>query len=212
MAEITVKAFAELIHTPLFGQLRILREHKFPNRADAPFKIPYYKPALRHIRDFYSADNDFSQIPSRTAEIKNCGKQEARLAHNLRALRRFRSGSQAKRTLAIRSSTTFAHIVNGVRLKATADLTCVEDGTSLPLYLLYQCRELAPEEEIIRTTVELFHWVLQHNGCECSPIDIEYVCVEDDRVYRWKTVRKRTLTRAVETTKAIDALWDSLSP
>lgn len=39
MPSLTAKAFAELTHTPLYGQLRILREQKYPRQAPGLFKV-----------------------------------------------------------------------------------------------------------------------------------------------------------------------------
>ncbi len=181
MADVTVKAYAELIHTPLYGQMRILREQKYPNQTDGQFKMPYYQPAIRHIRRYYRSGNNPVHLPQTAQQVTGCGTQEARIAHNLRTINAFRNGDQFDRTFSLSNSETHHAVLNDVDIRATADLVVSENAGQVPLYLIYDCREQCPENEIIRTTVELFHYVLEQNDIDIPIRNVEYVCLDSER-------------------------------
>lgn len=211
MPEMTVKAFAELMHTPLYGQWRILRDQKYPKQVPAAFRIPYYRPALRTIQRYYDHDNDPSTLPNTAHSIPGVTTAPGNAENNLRAIQAFRSGSQAVRQLSITPSNTFGHLINTVGIRATADFTATEGNSQQPRYLIYNLRESRPENEVIRTTVELFHFVLHQNGMTAPLGSIEYVHLQDDEVFRWTGQRRQlTIQRAQVTAQAIAAMWDSI--
>jgi hypothetical protein len=203
-----VKAFAELIHTPLYGQLRILNEQKYPNQAPGFFKVQYYRPALTVIRRYYQTGNNLAHLPTSGAAIPGVGTTPHRIDHNLRAITAFRNGNQRHRTLAIHEPQTWELVLANVTLRATPDLIITENDNKG--YVLFDCREKAPETEIIRTTVELLHHTLAQNGIICPLRRVEYVHLESDTLHRWNTPRKQTTNRATQTAEAIETLWESI--
>ena len=207
MPSISVRAYAELIHTPLYGQLRILQEQKYPKQAPGIFKIQYYRPALLHITKFYRTGEP-TNLPSNKNDLMGVGENEARIDHNFRVISKFRQGSQIDREFVLRPAPSFERTFGKMTIRATPDFVVDEDGTIK--YLLYDMRSIEPDEEIIRTTVELFHYIASKNGVESPMSNVEYICVDCNKVFRWKNHRERTIKRARSTSSAIRALWDSI--
>ena len=210
MPSLTAKAFAELINTPLYGQLRILREQKYPRQAPGLFKVQYYQPALRVIRRYFQQGNNAAVVPGNGASIPGIGNKPDRIDHNFRVLMAFMNGSQAGRQLTVLGDDTYSMTLGNVVVRATPEFA-VRDGTSgQTRYLVYDCREQCPEEEIIRTTVELMHHAITQSGQTC-PIDpIEYVHLESHRTFSWNRPRQRTVQRATTTATAIGTLWSTI--
>ena len=207
MAEVTAKAYSELIHTPLYGQLRILREQKYPKQTDGQFRIPYYQPALRCIRKYYQTNNDPVHLPSNAGGLAGCGTVQSRIDHNLRAVNAFRNGSQFPRPFAPQKVSTLEHTIHGVTIRFTPDLVALESAAQVPKFVMYNCSSQAPEAEIIRTTVELAHYILEQNGVIVPLRQVEYICLDSDTVHRFTTRRAATITRANQTAAAINAMW-----
>lgn len=210
MPSLTAKAFAELIHTPLYGQLRILREQKYPRQAPGLFKVQYYQPALRVIRRYFQQGNNAAVVPGNGASIPGIGNKPDRIDHNFRVLTAFMNGTQAGRQLTILGDDTFSINLANVIVKATPELAVQEGTPAQNMYLIYDCREQCPEEEIVRTTVELMHHVITQSGQSCPMAAIEYVHLETDRTYAWSRPRQRTMQRASTTATAIGTLWSTI--
>lgn len=208
MPEVTVKAFSELIHTPLYGQLRILNEQKYPKQAPGFFKIQYYRPALSAIRRYYRGGNNLALLPAAAHEITGVGKQEHQRENNHRAITSFRKGSQKDRTLALHDPQTWELTLANITIRCTPDLHFVEDENEG--IILFDCRGQQPEVEIIRTTVELFHRTLTENGVNLPIRRLEYIHLDSDTVHRRNTPRQATINRANQTALAIQTLWDSI--
>lgn len=210
MPSLTVKAFAELMHTPLYGQLRILREQKYPRQAPGLFKVQYYQPALRVIRRYFQQGNNAAVVPSNGTSIPGVGSKPDRVAHNCRVLNAFMNSTQSVRRFTLLNEDTFSiHLANMV-VRATPELAVQEGMRPQIKYLIYDCREQCPEDEIVRTTVELMHHVITQSGQPCPMSAIEYVHLETDRMFSWNRPRQRTIRWASTTATAIGALWATI--
>jgi len=208
MPEVTVKAFSELIHTPLYGQLRILNEQKYPRQAPGFFKIQYYRPALSAIRRYFRGGNNQAFLPATAQQITGVGKQEHQRDNNYRAITSFRRGLQKNRSLLVSDSQTWEVTLANIVVRCTPDLHFIEDGHQG--VILFDCREQQTEVEIVRTTVELFHHTLASNGVDIQMRRVEYVHLDSDTVHHWNTPRQSTINRANQTAAAIQTLWDSI--
>lgn len=208
MPEVTVKAFSELIHTPLYGQLRILNEQKYPRQAPGIFKIQYYRPALSAIRRYYNNGNNLVMLPTNPNQITGVGQQDHKRDNNHRAIMSFRNGSQKDRTLSLHQRQTWELTLANITIRCTPDLYFTE-GANQGM-ILFDCRGQQQEVEIVRTTLELFHRTLDQNGLQIPMRRIEYVHLDSDTVHRWNSPRRTTLNRANQTATAIQTLWDSL--
>lgn len=96
MPEVTVKAFSELIHTPLYGQLRILNEQKYPRQAPGIFKIQYYRPALSAIRRYYGTGNNLGAL--RRTRTRSPASGSNSISETTTIERSCRSAMEPKRT------------------------------------------------------------------------------------------------------------------
>lgn len=208
MPDVTVKAFSELIHTPLYGQLRILNEQKYPRQAPGVFKIQYYRPALAAIRRYYRHGNNLAYLPLAAHLITGVGSLDHQRDNNFRAINAFRAGSHRNRQLSIQDSPTWELTVSNVTVRCTPDLFVTENDNQG--IILFDCREQPPETEIIRTTVELFHRTLGQNGIEMPMRRVEYIHLVSDTLHRWNSPRQTTINRAHLTAAAIQTLWDSI--
>jgi len=208
MPEVTVKAFSELIHTPLYGQLRILREHKYPRQTPGIFKIQYYRPALSAIRRFYSTGNNLLLLPTNRSQITGVGQQEHQRDNNFRAISSFRSSGHTARTLALNDPQTWELTLANITIRCTPDLHFIEEGNEG--FILFDCREQPPEVEIIRTTLELFHRTLGDHGIQVPMRRVEYIHLGSATMHRWNNPRQATINRANQTAAAIQSLWDSI--
>jgi len=128
MPNVTVKAFSELIHTPLYGQLRILNEQKYPRQTPAVFKIQYYRPALAAIRRYYRHGNNPAHLPVAPGQITGVGSLEHQRANNFRAISAFRNGSHGDRQLAIQDEPTWELTLANVTIRCTSDLFFTENN------------------------------------------------------------------------------------
>jgi hypothetical protein len=208
MPSVTVKAFAELIHTPLYGQLRILHEHKYPRTAPAAFKIRYYQPALRMINQFYGSHNDSTKLATHAGDINGVGKQPHQRDNNFRAITAFRSGKQSARLINLQKSPTWEIVRPNFSIRCTPDLYFTENGQTG--VAMMDCRDQAPDDEFIRTTLELLQIALQENGITLPMRCLEYIHLESDQVHSWSAPRKATGRRLDETVSAIARLWETI--
>ncbi len=122
MPELTVRALGEMIHLPLYEQLRILAEQKHPRQVPAVFRVPFYGPALAAIRNYYRRSNDAGVIESAIAEIENSEYLPARIEHNVAVLQAFRRGRQLARVLAPRPASRYAVTIAGLGIRFAPDL------------------------------------------------------------------------------------------
>jgi len=210
MASVTARAYAELIHTPLYDQIRILREQKYPLQTSGQFRIPYYQPTIRNIRRYYQSGNDPEVLPTNAASLRGCGSTQSKIDHNLRSLNAFRRSRQFSRRLVIQQLRTYEHSIHNITVRATADIVATEGANSTLKYILYNCREHLPDQEIVHTTIDLFHYILEQNSMFVPIRNIEYVCIDRDIAFNFTSRRVRTIHRANVTAAGIDAMWSTL--
>lgn len=210
MPEMTVKAFAELMHMPLYGQGRIIYEQKYPKQGAAPFRTKYYQPAINVIRRYYQRGNDVAVLPTSADSIPGITKAPGNPNNNLRAVHAFRASKQSIRQLRPQANPSLRSKLGNITLRATPDLLAIDSDNSTR-HILYNLSELRPDEEIIRSTVELYHFVLGQNGSAVPLRCIEFVHLQEDELFRWTgKPRQRTIKRAETTAKLIAGMWDNI--
>lgn len=205
---LSVKAFSELIHLPAYGQAKKLREQKYPRQGSASFRMPYYRGAVKTIRDYFKAGNDPAVLEAAEQRLVEDGLEQHKTRNNLRVLASFRHSDQRNRKLDVRTGRTWRATLGGVLLRGTPDLTFAENDR--PGYMFIDCQRDPPDEETVRTTVELLHHVLNENGAACALDQVEYMHLGSDHSYHWHTPRAATLRRAKETAMGLAALWNVL--
>jgi len=208
MPDLTVKALAELIHLPMYEHLRILAEQKYPGQIPAVFRVPFYGPALAAVKTYYRSGRDLAVIDRAIQEIRGSGAQPQKIDHNVAVLQEFRRGTQRQRDLALASAPTYTANLAGLGIRFRPDVVAAERGRTR--YLIYNFRILEPSREVARTTVELAHHVLDANGVECRPSDLEFISLRSGAIVRTTAVRANTLRRARQSAQAIIHLWDTI--
>lgn len=204
---VSVKAFSEFIHTPLYAQMRILHEQKYPKQSPAVFKLPYYGPTRRAILRYYRQGNDASHFPTHAAGVPS-GKADAR-ENNFRSMQSFLNGSHAQRKLRVATSSTYESAIGSTIVRFTPDVVGL-DSNGQTKYLVFDCTQLCPDREFIDTLIELAHFTLLANQVQVQPRDIEFVHLETDMTFHRTKVRQRTMTRATATAQAIAAIWPTI--
>jgi hypothetical protein len=204
---VTVKSFAELLHTPLYGQYRILHEQKYPRKAPACFMIPYYQLTRRGIHRYFERGNDASHFPVNAGAIKS-NKPDVR-ENNFRSIQSFLNSSHANRVFTTQAPRTFDVAVESALLRFTPDVIG-RDAKGDVKYLIFDFTEAAPDKEVMETVIELAHHTVTENGLTLKPRDIEYIHLETKQQIIRTSVRSRTLQRAKATAKGIAALWPNL--
>jgi hypothetical protein len=208
MPELTVKALGEMIHLPLYEQMRILAEQKYPRQIPAMFRVPFYGPALVAIREYYRRGNDLGVVDAAVAQIERGDGIPAKIAHNVAVLQAFRGGRQRQRVLTPRPGSRSVVDLSGLDVKFTPDLVADEGGRRK--YVLYNFRAVDPTPEVARTILELACHVASNAGLECQARDLEFVSIRSDRVHRIAQIRRGTLNRARQNARAILQLWPAI--
>lgn len=208
MPDLTVRALGEMLHLPLYEQMRILAEQKYPRQVPAVFRVPFYGPALAAIREYYRRNNDPGVLASAIAALRESGALPVKIDHNVAVLERFGQGRQRQRALRIHPPSRSVVSLAGLDVRFTPDLLAEEDGRRR--YILYNFRAVDPTPEISRTILELACYVASTDGLECQPHDVEFVSVRSDRVQRIAQIRRTTLARARQNARAILQLWPGI--
>lgn len=203
---LTVRAFAEMLELPLYEQVRILEEQKYPRRKPTPYRVVYYQPALAALRDFYTSGGQLQVLQQAINAIQGSTMTYAKKKNNIRVIQSFQQSSQVRRQLAIRPRRRTEVGFHGVTLKYIPDLVG-HDGVR-EKHVFYNVRQAPVTSGIVKTTLEITQLVLIRGGVKVALNDVEFVDLANrGRVHRITRTRKRTLKRASQNARAIGHLW-----
>lgn len=208
MPRLNVRALAEVLNLPAYAQMRILHEQKYPRQQPQTFKIPYYAPALRVIRDFFSSGNDPQTIHAALPLVRASIGLESRRAHNVRVLHSFLASPHAQRTMAPMPNRNYALTVASVDIRLSYDLTATENGQ--PKFLFFNLRAEPLDAELARVTIEIAHWVMTALGAQVEMNALEYLDLTNGRRHTFTRARAKTLRNVSQNITVIKALWDSI--
>jgi hypothetical protein len=127
----------ELLDLPMYQQLRILTEQKYPRQTPATFRVPYYAPAIGAIRRFYRSNNEAQTIDEALTAIANANFLQSRIDNNIAVLRGFRRGRQRRRALVPVAGETYTAELAGLELRFTPNLIALDGETRK--YVIYDC-------------------------------------------------------------------------
>lgn len=202
MPELTVRAFAELLHLSIYEQSRILHEQKYPRQS--PFRGPYYSVALGAIRKHYSG-----KPGALSGAARSCSslKPASKGSHNLRVIQAFQGSGQAGRSLVLTPTSKMTTQLQGVDLKLRFDLCAME--AKKPWSLFYNCRDAALDPDVARTTLQLAAFVL--GQATASPLPkLQFVDLKTGQVFSGKAPTARTIKLATANAKIIATLWPTI--
>jgi hypothetical protein len=203
---LSVRAFAELLRLPAVQQVRILNDQKYPNSEPQSFRVPYYQPALKGIRDYYRGGGVAALDAARAAAMELA--PPARREHNLRVIDQFAGGPQAQRTLAPITSPKLSTSVSGVTIRLQFDLVAMEGNVTR--YILYNLRNEPVEAEIARSTLEIAHWAMQREDLQVPPQSLEHVEIATGIGRSGRPVRQRTIQNVEQNANLIHTLWPTI--
>jgi len=204
---LSVRAFAELIRLPAYEQLRVLHDQKYPRSEPQSFKIPFYQPALKGIRDYYRSGNKLTALVAARAAATAVGL-ETRRAHNVRVIDQFEKSKQAKRRLQPKPSPRCSILLAGVEIRLRFDLVALEGSAVRQIF--YNLRNAAVDEETSRTTLELAAHVLHMSGTLASIRHLEYVDINDCHSRSIGRIRSPTIKNVQANAKLIKTLWPTV--
>ncbi|WP_266157246.1 hypothetical protein [Dyella silvatica] len=61
-------------------------------------------------------------------------------------------------------------------------------------------------------TLEIAHWLLEQNGIDIAPRQIEFIDLFSGRLYTIKRRREKTIKLLDENARLIQSLWPSIDP
>ena len=210
MPSLTVRSFAEMINLPMYAQYRILQEQKYPDEGASPFKIPYYKPSLDIMKDFYNSGNDevviSNWLENRTQQIRPISRKE----NNIRVLKTFITSPISRRKLQIknRKYSLSSYPKEEVELKLFFDIEAIEEGKSI--YQFYNFRITAIEPKIAKDTIYIAYWIMQKNHIKCDIAQIEFIDLVSNIIYKVKRQSSRTIANMMNNSDLVKAIWNSI--
>jgi hypothetical protein len=219
---LSVKVLARLLGMHPWEWTTELRDHKFPRSPGARGREHYYQPVIVALRGLVESGGDVRVLAHavRTVEEKLAagessgditGQLATKLGHNLRVLGHLPSFARVRdagATLAVKARKVR---VSDVEIRSTPDLI-VRVGASTK-YVFLHLRDEPCEEEEVRRMLDLAHWVEVESGNAASVFaDFEYWVLSENRVLRWKTARKTTVSRAKQSLPILIGAWDKVEP
>jgi len=208
MPRLSVRAFAEMLVLPAYQQVRILHEQKYPRQQPQSFKIPYYQPALRGIRDYYRSGNSRAELAEARATARALALS-SRARHNLRVIDAFARSREARRLLSIQPQPDLiVQAAANLELRLQFDVYGLEGDN--PKRLFYNFRSVAIDQDIAKKTLEVAHWILQQNATPVPYDALEYIDLESGDVYRINRTTARTAQLIAANARIISTLWPTI--
>jgi hypothetical protein len=196
---LSVRTAALFVRMPAVEQWKVLQEQKFPH----PFKPQFYRASReamsRVLEGDYASARARAQRPSRPTERM----------HNMRVVESLIT-SLRERQLKPASQKRYSLDLVGLELKLSPDLFAYEGVEERYMYFNYTTKQFDPEAA--RMTLELAHWVLEHNGVKVKPRQLEFYDLFTGALHTGKTCRARTKRLLEENAKLIESMWPAIEP
>jgi hypothetical protein len=210
MPSLTVRSFAEMIHLPMYAQYRILHEQKYPNDEPSAFKIPFYKPSIEIIKQYYQNNNDKSIITNWLQYSAPLLRPESKRINNIRVATTFLKSQQSRRHFEIqkRRDTIIAYPKQDVALKLYFDIEAVENNNRI--YQFYNVRNTPIDENIAKDTLFLAYWIMEQNDYSCSIQQLEFIDFVGDNIYKVSRKSKKAIINMYNNATIIEAIWNSI--
>jgi hypothetical protein len=210
MPKLTIRSLAEMIHKPMYDQIRILNEQKYPKDEPNVFRIPFYKPALEVIKIYYKTSNDdrvFDEWSEYTAPNL---KPQPKKINNLRVIQAFRNHNISNRFLTISKSINSYKIIpdKNIELKLTFDIEAEEKNKTV--FLFFNFRQYPIDGEIAKDTLQIAYWLLQQNDIKITVANLEFIDLANGTIWKINRPSTRTINNMKNNFLVINALWDSI--
>lgn len=90
------------------------------------------------------------------------------------------------------------------------DLFAFEGDEERFIYFNFKAEQQDPEAA--RMTLEIAHWLLEENGVDIKPDQLELVDLFTGVLYRGKKRRVKTIKLLKENARLIESLWPTIDP
>jgi hypothetical protein len=207
MPKLNARAAAEMLKLPAYEQLRILLEQKYPKQGPQPFRIPYYRPAVSAIRNFYTAGNDLSVLAQARNGVQGIG-QAVRRTQLLRALQSFEGSPLARRKLRPCKNYQVVASIGDVHIRASPDFQAT-DGDDTHKVLYVNCKQVPLDPDFAQRLVEVAQWIYAENSIDLPIEDFEVLDLAARKFLRFKRRRPQTIKLLKQNAKVIEALWNA---
>ncbi len=204
---LSVRTAALFLRLPAVQQMKILHDQKYPKQAPQVFRQPYYQPALHGIRGLL--ENGAAALDAARAQIQSI-PQPSRRMHSMRVLEQFAGSEHAHRALRPAPHKRLYAAIGGLELRLSPDLIALEGDEERFIYFNFKAEQY--DAESAKMTNEIAHWLLEENGLEVKPKQIEFIDLFTGVLYKLAKRRKRTIALLAENAKLIENLWPAIEP
>lgn len=206
MPRLNARAAAEMLKLPAYEQLRILLEQKYPKQGSQPFRIPYYRPVVSAISDYYLAEKDGAVLMQALNDFQSVG-QLTRRAQLVRAINQFEGSAPARRKLRPVKNYKTAASIGGVEIRTSADIQALEGSDHRVLYV--NCKQVPLDADYAQRLAEVAQWIYAENGIDLPLDSFEILDLASKRFLRFSRRRPSTLRLLRQNAKVIEALWNA---
>lgn len=204
---LSVRAAAKFIGLPAVEQMKLLHDQKYPRQTPQAFMQPYYSPAISGIRGFLEY-GPVALVDAR-AQIQRA-RVPSRRMHLNRVLEQFIQSDYAKRGLKPTTNRRYHAELGELELRLSPDLFALEGDEERIIYFNANAAQQNPE--IAKMTLEMAHWLLEENGVELKPEQIEFIDLFTGVLHKIKRRRPKTIKLLEENARVIKSLWPTINP
>lgn len=204
---LSARSAAKFLHLPALEQMKLLHDQKFPKQAPQVFMQPYYAPPIAGIRGFLEVGAP-ALIDAR-AQIQSI-KVPSRRMHCLRVLEQFVQSEHAQRGLKPTAIKRYSTMLHDLELRLSPDLWAYEGDEERIIY--FNANVVPQDPEWARKTLEIAHWVLEQNGVEVLPRQVEFIDLTTGVLHKFKHRRQKTIKDLADNAKIITSLWPTIDP
>jgi hypothetical protein len=204
---LSVRAAAKFVVLPAVEQMKLLHDQKYPRQTPQVFMQPYYSPAISGIRGFL--EQGPAALVNARAQIQRA-RVPSRRMHLNRVLEQFIQSDYAKRGLKPTPNRRYHAELSDLELRLSPDLFALEGGEERIIYFNANAAQQNPE--IAKMTLEMAHWLLEENGVELKPEQIEFIDLFTGVLHKIKKRRSKTIKLLEENARLIKSLWPTIDP
>jgi hypothetical protein len=194
---------------PMYEQIRILHEQKFPKKVPNIFKIPYYRPALESIKKYYRNNRNQQIINQAIISIPQRIHNSIKADHNIRILTAFRGSPQSRRQLTLKPQNYLhANPHRNVTLRLSFDLEATERNDNVLIF--YNFRNVPIDKKIAEDTIQIAYWIILQHRIGISISEIEYVDLKLNKIYCVKRPSARIFRKITQYAQIVNNNWSSI--
>ncbi len=198
---------ARFLRLPAAKQMRFLHDQKYPRGSPQSFKPPFYAPAISGIREVIK--RGFPGLVDARAKLQGV-TQQARRENLMRVLDAFATSPHAGRRLTLATAHRYHAHIRNLELRLSPHVVAMEGNELRYMYFHEKRKECDPGEA--RLTLEFGYWILQQNGVEVAPHQLELIDLFTGKLYKGREPRVETVKTLEELARLIESLWPTIEP